>query len=128
MTDRVTEFLAKATTAPVELGIRDLLTIWGFRTRTYDSVRRIQRDISAAGLRCQPDFTEGHADAIVHVGSSVHATAVADETSPGGGMSDTERVTGEAISSADQPLELPPVSLLVRDIPVGYERHREGLP
>ena len=59
MTDRVTEFLAKAAVAPVELRIRDLLAIWGFRARTYDSVGRIQRDLSAAGLRCQPDLTEG---------------------------------------------------------------------
>ena len=116
MTDRVTEFLAKAATAPVELSIRDLLTIWGFRTRTYDSVGRIQRDLSAAGLRCQPDFTEGPTNAVVRIGPSARAAAVADETPPGD-MPALEGVTGDAASSADQPLELPPFSLRVRDIP-----------
>ena len=51
MTERVTEFVAKAAAAPIELTVRDLLAIWGFRTRSYESVGRIQQDLSAVGLQ-----------------------------------------------------------------------------
>jgi restriction system protein len=120
MTDRVTEFLMKAAAEPIELPIRQLLAVWGFRARTYDSVGRIQRDLSAAGLRCEPDMAEGGFDSVVRV--SMAATAHADTRglyADEGRTSDSEdRVAADKGANVeDEQLELPPVSLLVGDIP-----------
>jgi CBS domain-containing protein len=113
MTDRVAEFLSKATAGPVELPIRQLLAVWGFRARTYDSVGRIQRDLSAAGLKCEPDLTDGELDSVVRVGLPVSAdtdrSAAPDE--------DRAASTGDtAMDSDGERLELPTVWLRVRDI------------
>ena len=61
MTSAVDAFLARAAAEPVELTIRDLLAIWGYKARTYESVARIQHDLAAAGVRCSPALDEGPA-------------------------------------------------------------------
>lgn len=117
MTDRAAEFLAKAATGPIELPIRQLLAIWGFRARTYDSVGRIQRDLSAAGLKCEPDLTEGGLDSEVRISLQVNA-----DTDPSAGPADSSATNEDsargdvAIGSDDERLELPTVWLRVRDI------------
>ena len=68
MTSVVDAFLARATAEPVELTIRDLLAIWGYKARTYESVARIQHDLAAAGARCSPALDEGDGDSVVRVG------------------------------------------------------------
>ena len=120
MTDRAAEFLTKAATQPTELPIRQLLGIWGFRARTYDSVGRIQRDLSAAGLRCEPDLTEGGLESVVRV--SVAATVDADTSGlaadeGAAAVSEDRAAMGLGIGAEDEQLELPTVSLLVGDIP-----------
>lgn len=120
MTDRAAEFLMKAAAGPIELPIRQLLGIWGFRARTYDSVGRIQRDLSAAGLRCEPDLTEGGLDSVVRV--SVAATVDADTSGLAAdegatAVSEDRAATGLGIGAEDEQLELPTVSLVVGDIP-----------
>jgi len=117
MTDRATEFLAKATAGPIELPIRQLLAIWGFRARTYDSVGRIQRDLSAAGLKCEPDLTDGGLDSVVRVSVPVNtdtdptaAPAEDDAATEGGAPGDG------APGSDDDRLELPAFTLRIRDV------------
>jgi hypothetical protein len=109
MTERVTEFVAKAAAAPIELTVRDLLAIWGFRTRSYESVGRIQQDLSAVGLQCQPDFTEGPADTVVRIGYP---------PSPDDAQTNIGPEAAAAFDTAvDEPLRLPSSSIYVRDIP-----------
>ena len=120
MTDRAAEFIMKAAAGPIELPIRQLLAVWGFRARTYDSVGRIQRDLSAAGLRCEPDLAEGGLDSVVRV--SVAAAADADTSGlladkDAAAVSEDHAATGPGIGAEDEQLELPTVSLLVGDIP-----------
>jgi CBS domain-containing protein len=111
MTVRVDDFLAKAGAQPVELAIRDLLAIWGYRARTFESVARIQRDLSASGLRCDPALDEGDSDSIVRVG--VPQAASADDTA----ATESGSGSGSDSDSADEPLVLPPAALLVKQIP-----------
>lgn len=120
MTDRAAEFVMKAAAGPIEVTIRQLLAVWGFRARTYDSVGRIQRDLSAAGLRCEPDLAEGGFDSVVRV--SMAATADADTRglhADEGRTSDSEdrAAADKGANVEDEQLELPTVSLLVGDIP-----------
>ena len=120
MTSSVEEFLAKAAAEPVTLTIRELLTLWDFRARNYDSVGRIQRDLSAADLTCQPDFAEGPADTVVRLGRPAPRGEPAGEAQAGDGNGVAGYADGsnpEIDEIAEQRLELPPVSLLVRDIP-----------
>jgi hypothetical protein len=107
MTDQLNGFLTRATTRPIQLRISDLLAIWGFRARTYENVAQIRRDLSAAGLTCEPDLAEGSADATVQVGMPV--TSPVDTARPDEARADTEE--------QDAPLQLPPVALLVMHIP-----------
>lgn len=101
MTDPIEEFLRRAAAEPAALTIRDLLAKWGYRARTYDSVARIQRDLSAWGLTCEPDLGQGDGDTTVQVGPT-GAAAPPD---------------GDAADEPDEPLQLPPVALLVKHIP-----------
>jgi CBS domain-containing protein len=105
MTVRVDDFLAKAGAEPVELTIRDLLAIWGYRARTYESVARIKHDLFASGLRCEPALDEGASDSVVRVG--VLEAASADDTP----------ATDSGSEEPDEPLVLPPAALLVKQIP-----------
>lgn len=105
MTVRVDDFMHKASAEPVELTIRDLLAIWGYRARTYESVARIQHDLSASGLRCDPALDEGAGDSVVRVG--VPQAASADDTA----------ATDSDSEEPDEPLVLPPAALLVKQIP-----------
>ena len=109
MTSVVDAFLARATAEPAELTIRDLLAIWGYKARTYESVARIQHDLAAAGARCSPALDEGDGDSVVRVG----VPAAADDIPNADGMTDAE--TGA--EDRDTPLVLPPATLLVRHIP-----------
>ena len=59
MNARVNDFLAKASAEPVELTVGELLAIWGYRARTFESVARIQHDLSASGLQCEPALGDG---------------------------------------------------------------------
>lgn len=107
MTDRLDGFLTRAAARPVQLRISELLGIWGFRARTYENVAQIRRDLSAAGLTCEPDLAEGTADAMVQVG--VQVIAPIDTARDGEATAETEE--------QDEPLQLPPVAPLIRDIP-----------
>ena len=109
MNAKVDDFLAKAVAEPVELTIRDLLGIWGQKARTYESVSRIQHDLSAAGLRCSPTLSEGGSDSLVRV--SVPGTA------PAGDISDPGEATDSDSDERDEALVLPPAALLVNQIP-----------
>ena len=113
MTDRVAEFLAVAVSAPVEISIRELLAIWGYRTRTLDSVPRIERDLEDAGLRCNPDLGSGGLGTTVHIG-----VPPAAEVTAGG---DTEAAVDAADESAaeeeSRPPPLPHILPRIREIP-----------
>jgi CBS domain-containing protein len=104
MSVKVDDFLAKAGAEPVELTVGELLAIWGYRARTFESVARIQHDLSASGLECEPALSDGGSDALVRVG--VPGAESADDISPDG---DAEE--------PDEPLVLPPAALLVKQIP-----------
>jgi hypothetical protein len=88
---------------PVKLTVRDLLGIWGFRARTYESVARIRRDLDAAGLHCEPELGEGGVDTVIRV--SLRSESPADA------VSIDERVADD--EERDEPLNLPPAALLV---------------
>jgi CBS domain-containing protein len=111
MTSVVDAFLARATAEPVELTIRDLLAIWGYKARTYESVARIQHDLAAAGLRCSPALDEGDGGSVVRVGP---AAASAGDVPDADGMTDAAEAEAE---DQDTTLVLPPAALLVRHIP-----------
>lgn len=102
MNDEVTGFLARAAEQPAELTISQLLAIWGARYRDYDTVGRIQQDLAAVGLHCEPPFTEGAMSTVVRIGVGVPES----ETPP----------TDEPDASEDQELVLPHASLRVGDI------------
>ena len=108
MTGQVEEFLGRAATKPARLTVRELLAIWGYKARTYESVARIQRDLSAAGLRCVPDLATGDGNSVVRVGVLVSVTE------PEADIPHGEEGTPE---QQDERLRLPPVALLVRHIP-----------
>jgi CBS domain-containing protein len=107
LTSDIQVFLTRATAAPVALPVRELLTIWGYRARTYESVARINRDLSTAGLRCEPDLNDAPSGSAVLVGAPAPAPVPEAE----------EGAEGDPVAGADEPLQLPPVALLVRDIP-----------
>ena len=106
MSDRSRDFIARAAAEPVKLTVRELLEIWGFRARNWESVGRIKRDLSAAGLQCDPDLGAGGTDTAVRVG------VPADRDASNG--SDAEEASPD---EQDEPLELPTAALLVRHIP-----------
>jgi CBS domain-containing protein len=108
MIARVDDFLAKAVAEPVGLKIRDLLGIWGQKARTYESVARIERDLSAAGLKCTPALGDGDSDSVVTVG--VPAPSQDDDVSGADEISDAD-------DEGDESLKLPAAALLVRHIP-----------
>jgi CBS domain-containing protein len=105
MSVKVDDFLAKAVAEPVELTVGELLAIWGYRARTFESVARIQHDLSASGLECEPALGDGASGSLVRVG--VPGAASAD---------DTAATDGDA-EEPDEPLVLPPAALLVKQIP-----------
>lgn len=112
----VDAFLTRATAGPVELTIGELLAVWGFKARTYENVARILHDLSASGLRCEPDLGEGDSDSVVRVGlpdvsPDFHALPV-----PAG----SQESTADDEASAEgwhESLVLPPAALLVSEIP-----------
>ncbi|MGH3282617.1 MAG: hypothetical protein ACRDNW_26275, partial [Trebonia sp.] len=109
MTSVVDAFLARAAAEPIELTIRQLLGTWGYRARTYESVARIQHDLSAAGLRCTPALNEGDGESVVRVGVPA-AASTAD-------VPDADGVSNAEADERDETLKLPPAALLVRHIP-----------
>lgn len=117
MTDGTTEFLAKAAAEPVQLSIRDLLAIWGFRYRDFDSVGRIQRDLAAAGLCCEPSFADGPMRGTVSVGAlPKRGTSRGDRASEGMPSVGTNEGTTQA-PEEDAQLTLPQVAWVVGDVP-----------
>jgi restriction system protein len=103
MTGSVAQFLAQAREAPAELCVNDLLAVWGFRARTWESVDRLRRDLSAAGLGCEPDLGDAGYRSIVRV-AVVEAQPDGDDPDP------------EPPGEHDEQLRLP-VTLLVSQIP-----------
>lgn len=107
------QLLTSAAAAPVELTVRELLGNWGYRARNYESVATIRHDLSAAGLRCEPDFADDiSSSAVVTVRTATAATAGESSSS-----TDASSSSGAGDYDFDEPLQLPPVALLVRDIP-----------
>lgn len=106
MSSKVPAFLRQAATEPITLPISDLLTVWDFRTRSYDNVARIEQDLSTAGLQCIPSFKEGELSTTVCV-SAQQASGTPEASS--------DATPGE--QEQDQPLELPSFTLRIGDIP-----------
>ncbi len=102
MNDDVASFLAKAAAQPTKLTIRELLAVWGVRYRDYDTVGRIQRDLAAVGVHCDPPFTEGAMSTVVRIGVGVSEPEMQPATEPG--------------AAQDEELVLPHASLRVSDI------------
>jgi predicted transcriptional regulator len=103
--DEVLAFLGRATAEPVSLTVAELLAVWGFRVRDLESSARVEADLSAAGLRCMPDFKDGGREdevCVSRVLSSVTEAAPPTDTSD---------------AAAEQAMELPAFTLLVSDIP-----------
>jgi CBS domain-containing protein len=114
MTDRISEFLEKAATGPVQLSIHDLLATWGFRYRDFDNVGRIERDLAAARLRCEPSFVDGSMRTVVTVAAiSANEADAADQTAASPGADESAPEAAEQ----DEQLVLPQVAWLVRDVP-----------
>lgn len=111
MTDRISEFLAKAAAGPVQLSIHDLLATWGIRYRDFDNVGRIERDLAAARLRCEPSFADGSMRTMVTVAAISSDAADQTVASP-----DADERTSESVEE-DKQLILPQVAWLVRDVP-----------
>jgi CBS domain-containing protein len=107
MSNQVTNFLAQAAASPAELTVRELLTIWGARYRDYDTVGRIQSDLAAVGLTCEPPLAAGEMTAKVRIG----LRAAQSEDSPS--AADQEA----ADETAGDEVVLPQFSLQVGDIP-----------
>jgi CBS domain-containing protein len=91
--------MAAAAAAPVQVTVRQVLTAWGFRARTFENVDRIAQDLFRAGLSCLPDLRDGTLDTLVRIGTQANAD---------------ENVTDEAVE--DEPLQLPSVAPLILDI------------
>jgi CBS domain len=107
------QFLAQAASTPTELTVRELLRIWGYRARNYESVAVIAHDLSAAGLRCEPDFAAADSSsAAVVVGPPVAPPPVFSAGAAGdpSGGDDADELREER-------LRLPPIALLVGHIP-----------
>jgi hypothetical protein len=113
MTDRVAGFLARATAEPVEVTIRGLLGVWGYRTRTLDSVPRIERDLAEAGLRCTPELGAGGLGTTVHVGvpPTAETTAAADAEAT------VDAADESAAEEEGRPPPLPHILPRIKDIP-----------
>lgn len=117
MNARVDDFMAKAVAEPVELTVGELLAIWGYRARTYESVARIQHDLSASRLRCEPALDEGASDSVVRVSRPVlppESDRVDSTTGPD--QEDFDGAVGDGDGWNDA-LVLPPAALLVSEIP-----------
>lgn len=102
MSDRIREFLAQSAAEPADLTIRELLGLWGFKARTFESVDKLKSDLSAAGLECRPDFGEGDLATRVRVGSRSPRAEPADVS-----------ISGEE----DELLQLPQVAPRIGSIP-----------
>ena len=111
MTDRVAEFLAAATAKPVEVTIRGLLAIWGYRTRTLNSVPLIERDLAEAGLRCTPELGVGGLSTTVHVGVPPAAEVTAADDAA------VDAADESAAEAESQPPPLPHILPRIKDIP-----------
>jgi hypothetical protein len=109
VSSKTEQFLARAASAPVQLTVRELLEIWGYRWRNYEIVARITHDLSAAGLRCEPDFANLGSDSLVTVSSATREPAPAEAEADDG--------AADATDAQDERLRLPSVSFLVRHIP-----------
>jgi CBS domain-containing protein len=107
MSNRVQDFIGKASGVPVTLKVRDLLAVWGYKARNYESVALIQRELAAAGLQCEPDLAQGSSDSFVTVGLLLAAAP----------NHDFRHEAEESRVASDEPLQLPPVALLVKHIP-----------
>ena len=117
MNPRVDDFAAKASAQPVELTIRELLATWGYRARTYESVARINHDLSASGLRCEPALDEGDSDSIVRVGlPAVPSGSDGASSTDGPDQAESDDETSGADGWNDS-LVLPPAALRVSEIP-----------
>lgn len=110
MSNQVSNFLAKATAHPAELTVRELLTIWGTRYRDYDTVGRIESDLAAVSLTCEPPLTDGEMSAKVRI--CVREVQVEDSSS----ASDQEAADAADETAGDE-VVLPQFSLRVCDIP-----------
>ncbi len=113
---RVDDFLAKASAQAAELPIREVLAIWGYRARTYESVARIHHDLSASGLRCEPALDEGDGDSVVRVGLPVVSPDF--HASPGPpGTEESTAATRLAPRDGTSLCVRRPAALLVSEIP-----------
>lgn len=100
MTETIAEFISRASAGPVEIKVKKLLAVWEVGFRSWENVARIRGDLDAAGLGCIPDFAEGSLNSVVRV-------SVAPPPTPG--------ATPE--EAPDAPLQLPPATLLIKDVP-----------
>ena len=107
MNNQVTSFLARATARSAELTIRELLMIWGARYRDYDTVGRIESDLAAVGLTCEPSLADGEMTAKVRIG-------VREAPAEGSPSAADQEAADE--TSGDE-IVLPQFSLRVSDIP-----------
>ena len=66
--ERLVQFReAAAKGDPEEMTVRELLRLWGARRRYRATVERIRRDLEAAGLVTEPDFTTEQLDAAIRI-------------------------------------------------------------
>jgi hypothetical protein len=110
MSNQIPDFLARATARPAELTIRELLKIWGARYRDYDTVGRIESDLAAGGLTCEPPLTDGEMTAKVWIGVQ-KAQVEGSPSAPG------QEAVDEADETSGDEVVLPQFSLRVCDIP-----------
>lgn len=100
--DPVADFLEKARVEPQKLTVSELLGIWGYRVRTYDSVYAVRRALKDAGLGSEPEFGTGGHQSVVRVGA---------------GLGTDPEAIGAGGDPGDQPLRLPLNPIRVRDLP-----------
>jgi hypothetical protein len=64
--------------------VRELLRLFGERNRDFEVVGRVEGELAAAGLRCDPPFRAGTLDSVVRIGPVGGATEPDDTEDDGG--------------------------------------------
>lgn len=103
----VAEFLYKAQAEPQKLKVIELLGIWGYRIRNYESVYAVRRALKDAGLGSEPEFGTGGLQSVVRIGI---------------GLGTDPEAIGTGGDPGDQPLRLPLHPILVRDLPSAHQQ------
>ncbi|WP_372407528.1 CBS domain-containing protein [Streptomyces luteireticuli] len=107
--------VAEASGGPIELTVRDFLSIWGAVSRRTKTIRSIRRDLAEFGLSTVPPFTEVPVDRTIRVIPIGQAPEIERKTRG----QETGTLELETVEPDDPGPEV--LDILDEETPLGYE-------